>query len=499
MPVVATPTIPIDNSSAPQASVFLGIDFDDDGNVEDYTADLMDFRMIRGREEELERAEAGTLELRMDNSSGKFSVTNSSSPLFGQLDSGKTVQITASHEGISYVIFVGEIERIVSHPHREEQDAYIYVVDGMDFLARAKVDIAFAQARATELVVGDILTAAGWPSGDRVLSTGQGTFSIVPFFREFALVALNECEDVERGFFYVAHDGDALFEDRHYRLRETRSNTVQATLTDKSKDIEFERSTRSLYNEVNGELVVHDGPQSLTPVARLVGENPLIVPGQTRVFFVPYDKISNGVLDPVKDTDIQASASAGGGNDKNSDLTITATHYAKGTKLSLQNTGAASIFISDVGTVADAFQIRGTPFNEKSGQKIIAEDTVSQGKYQIRSLDINGKYFADTNDLQNVVDKALTKYRNPQDLVRITLTNDSDATLLQILRRRISDRVKIINTKLGLSDEFYIEKIEIHIWEARKFYECTWTLSLASNEDYWVLDVSKLDKTTRLF
>jgi len=135
---------------------------------------------------------------------------------------------------------------------------------------------------------------------------------------------------------------------------------------------------------------------------------------------------------------------------------------------------------------------RGTYYDDKTKVTRKAENSTSQTAYQKRTLIIDGKYMSDANQAQDLVDYAIGKYKDPRVELSMTIQNQDSATLTQILSREISDRITIVNTKLGINDDYFIDYMEHDISMGGKRHTSTYRLSDTINEDFWCLDYSAL-------
>lgn len=77
----------------------------------DITSSVRRFTTLRGRSYELDRMEAGTCSLVLDNSDGAFTPGRTSSPYYPNVKPRRRVRITATHGGTTYPVAAGYVER----------------------------------------------------------------------------------------------------------------------------------------------------------------------------------------------------------------------------------------------------------------------------------------------------------------------------------------------------------------------------------------------------
>ncbi len=141
---------------------------------------------------------------------------------------------------------------------------------------------------------------------------------------------------------------------------------------------------------------------------------------------------------------------------------------------------------------------RGTYYDDQTKVTRKAEDPTSQTAYQKRTLTIDGKYMTNAELAQDLASYAIGKYKTPHAELSVTIMNQNSAMLSQILSREISDRITIINTKLGItSQDFFIDYMEHDISLSGKLHTVNYRLADCINEDFWCWDYSKWDTQTK--
>jgi len=195
---------------------------------------------------------------------------------------------------------------------------------------------------------------------------------------------------------------------------------------------------------------------------------------------------------PVITTDYTANSLANGtGTDMTALIGLVATKFAKTIKLALTNNGTVPAFIT-------LLKARGTWYDDQTKVTSKAEDSTSQTAYQKRTFELDGKYMTDTVKAQSFANYAIGKYKDPRAELGISIMNQDAATLTQILSREISDRITIVNTKLGVSADFFIDYMEHDISLSGLLHTVTYHLADCINEDFWNLGYSKLGTQTKL-
>ena len=216
--------------------VTIHIDWDADGNFtgtyDDISAHVMNFSFTRGRDAELGRTQAGTCEMLLRNEDGRYSPDNQASPLYGLILPGRKVQ--AKYTGLSgdVYLFTGFINELRPNPRLDEQNCYVYAVDGMDALSRGAANVALKDNRHSGEIIGDILDDAGWPELARTIDTGEYNHPWASVSGISALEAINQLESLEYGArCFIDGEGNFVWQDSLYRQALTSTLLVDNTNT----------------------------------------------------------------------------------------------------------------------------------------------------------------------------------------------------------------------------------------------------------------------------
>ena len=174
----------------------------------------------RGRNALADQFQTGTLTLRIVDQNGDFNPTNVTGPYYGLLTPMKKVQITATHNSITYPIFAGFITSYVNaQPKDATEVAYttISAVDAMRLAQNAQISTVTG-ATAGDLSgtrINQILDQIQWPATARLIDAGQTTLQADPGTARTSLNAMQTVADSEYGAFYADFNGEFVFKDRN--------------------------------------------------------------------------------------------------------------------------------------------------------------------------------------------------------------------------------------------------------------------------------------------
>lgn len=187
----------------------------------------------RGRSTMLDRFTTGTANVTLDNRARVFDPLNTASAYYGSIIPGKEVVITRD----AYPIYTGNIaDWNFSYTIDNDATAELAAVDGLAILAGQTRTAGTATAQLTGARVTAILTEAGWPLTERVISTGQATLDadVVPA-TENVLGYLQKVETSEPGALFASKTGAIVFKDR----AALQLITAGVTFGDSNSDIRF--------------------------------------------------------------------------------------------------------------------------------------------------------------------------------------------------------------------------------------------------------------------
>jgi hypothetical protein len=132
--------------------------------IDDISVDVKHLRISRGKDKDSNTYPAATLEMVLENSSGKYYPTATAGTLVGKVRLWLPVKVEATYATVVYPLYYGYINRITAYPIKSKQDIYFYATDGIDLLAKTIV----TQDMDHKVVMNDgeatssVLNAASW-------------------------------------------------------------------------------------------------------------------------------------------------------------------------------------------------------------------------------------------------------------------------------------------------------------------------------------------------
>jgi len=455
------------------------------------------------------KAQTGRCSLVVNNLSSKWCPEVTTSPLYPYVTPNKPFRIRAELSGTIYPLFYGFLASDLPRPEPTQQMATLSILDGLDYLSKAEVNISLQEAQLSGVIKGALLDSAGWHAAMREIDTGIDTFDL--YYTKDApkcLSKLREIDDSEIDFTYIDNRGYLAGEDRHHRLKSPHT-TSQGTFTEALdlSDMRYDYGIESVRNEITVGVTPHilqssaviwtliDVDSAYAPV-----EVPLLNPGESIKFWGVFDNFAKNVSAalqrfsgaPQQATDeIRANSvddNSGADHSGAGDLGITVTVFSDRVMIELENLTASPFYIT-------LLRINGQVYSDENSSSFSKSDDDSQDQYQVRTLALAGGEFRnDPNEAKYLLDYALALRRNPQpEIDNVKLIGDTNSHCVHVLERTVSDRITITAALYGIDGDYFINKVKLDIPMGGDNPSATWTVVRCDEEEFCILDVSRLD------
>lgn len=367
--------------------------------------------------------------------------------------------------------FYGLVDSIVPQPRQASQSCRIQAFDELQRLGDALIFnlITGVNVRA-DAVIDNILTWAGFSFTDRELDNGRILISTAPraLWRVSARSALYALQDEEDGFIYIDGLGYLRLEESGHRSSGSHSAS-RATLRGNSTSspyvsgLSWDDGSDGVENDVTFRYHLEDD-QGLQEVWRL-RDVPAIPAGETRDFLVEsttYDVVDS-IRTPVSATDYAANSQPdGSGADMTSDLTVslplTTDFLGRGTVVRVTNnhsTNAAYITLLKLRADQSYQDFESTIYQ--------TEDSTSQSDHGKRSKVVECRYIDTYETARDVAEARLARKKDRKTWLTLTLPNGDKNNLLQMVHRVLSDRITVVYSDMGISQDFFIEHMELDV------------------------------------
>ena len=179
----------------------------------DITSRVTGLSLSRGKNRDLDRFNAGTLSVTVNNEDRAFDPLYTSSPFYGDIVPRRDVRVLANGTAVQYV---GKIlDWNFDFEPNGRQSASLEAADGFTFLAQQELTPGTAVAQLTGARVEAVLSqpSVDWPVADRVIDAGNSDLG-ADVFDGNVLSYLQQVEQSEGGLLFIDKSGRVAFVDR---------------------------------------------------------------------------------------------------------------------------------------------------------------------------------------------------------------------------------------------------------------------------------------------
>jgi hypothetical protein len=220
-------------------SSFLGSDVLSEAGTSSLVANLTsstkNISIKRGRNINRDTYEAGTCSVTVYDPSGNFNPQNVSSPYYGYLTPLRKLRISATYGGVEYFLFSGYTTDYIYSYDQAENVSYVVInaSDAFRLFNSAAITTVTDQVAGqdTGTRINKILDTVQFPTGMRTIDTGNTNTQADPATRRTALAAIQNCETVEQGAFYLDAKGNVIFKNRSNTTSSAYGSTISFNQT----------------------------------------------------------------------------------------------------------------------------------------------------------------------------------------------------------------------------------------------------------------------------
>lgn len=225
--------------------------------IVDLTDQARQITIRRGRNVTRDTYEAGTCTVRIFDPNSEFNPQNTSSPLYGYITPLRKLRISATYGGVIYYLFSGYTTDYFYSYDAAENVAYVDITasDAFRLFNLAAVSTVDGQAAGqdTGTRIDKILDTVDFPTSLRSIETGNSNTQADPATRRTSLAAIQNCEIVEQGAFYLNAEGIAVFKNRTNTISSAGATPIAFNQTTgiPYKNLKFAFDDKLIVNQAN--------------------------------------------------------------------------------------------------------------------------------------------------------------------------------------------------------------------------------------------------------
>ncbi len=361
--------------------------------------------------------------------------------------------------------FYGLVDSVVPKPGRAGEVCQLRAYDELTRLEDTLVfNLVTGPLISSNNLANSVLTWAGFSLDDRELDVGRILVSSQrrAVWGASARDALNQLQDEEDGLLYIDGQGFIRLETAAHRGAGSHT-TSRATLRDTKANspyfsqLGWDDGSAGVENDVA--FRYHRESAGAAAVIWQLRDVPAIPPGATRDFLaesLAYDVVED-IQTPMATTDYTANSLENGtGINLTSSLTVSlpllSSYQGKGTVVRVVNNhGTSTAYVTFLRLQANK------AYQDQESTLYQAGDTASQASHGVRSRLVECRFTDHYAAARDAADSRLTRKKSRKSRLTLTLPNGDKNNLLQMVHRRLSDRITVVYSKMGINQDFFIE------------------------------------------
>ncbi len=399
-----------------------------------------------------DRIAAGSAKLTVDNSTNKYSPSNSASVLQGLLLPGKKVKIAATHSGSTYALFAGKIDSFSVNPSLSGQGQMtIAARDEIKTINDRTITSSVFIDTEVQSIAASVLALAGVTS----LHIHDLTSNVLPYAWFDDVNAKNALQDlVDAGFYRTHIDGGGQF---HFHGRYWDQEGSVVSSFNAYQALTYSLDDRDILNKVS----VHGEPRvrssSQATVAYLSA--PLSIQASSGIgFFLSYLDPDNNepapadtLVSPVNSSDYQTFVNSDGtGTEHTATTSAAVTFFGASAVCSIFNGTGSTVWLTK-------FQVRGNSIQRQPFLTHTAEDVASsQAVYGVRSYRLDNRYIASDGFAQDYADFLNTRQKDPSATISAKFRNQFPDQL----GLDVGVKVHLMDASIGIAGEYTMSRVK---------------------------------------
>lgn len=347
-------------------------------------------------------------------------------------------------------LFLGQTSRFEQHPEIGDRSVAVAALGAIARLQRTVISVDKKGSTRTDTAIGHVLDAAGWPASLRDLAVGDAVMLHWWVDERSAWDVMVELIATEGAGSLIYEDPDGVlhFQNRNYRTVASRSTTSQMTFHDGTgatgypyQTLRYDPRWEDVVTRVTADMIQREHLAS--GVVWEFGTDLVLGSSEVRTIWARPQNPFDTAITPVLTTDYTV---AGG-------TVSMALNWTAGASV------AITVTVTSGTPTVSGLQLRASAWAEVGKTVIVAEQTPDV-ESDAKTLKLAVWPELEPSHAQAICDSYLARYGSSLPIIELTARAEDDVMLQDLLTLRSSDRVTIVNAHLGISTDFWIERIK---------------------------------------
>lgn len=352
---------------------------------------------------------AATLDVELDNTTGRFTPGNTSSPIYAYLKPRVPIRISIIMAGYTYRLFTGYVKNI--HPNIKSAICSLECYDNQVKVSNKSTNgVVYENKRSDELLT-TLCGLIGMDPSEFDFDIGTHVVNYGYFENRNVWPIMGELAVAERGRIFFDRNGVLTFWNRE-RLHNRNVSLVTLTRDHWITDLDYSVAEHQVKNYITVQSTPRSssGIQTVWTNGNVEYLNPytdvlVYVPaGQSQSAYLELEDPCTAFITPVATTDYTANnAQDGTGDDLTANVEITEfIDYGNAVFVTVTNNGAEDLYLTK-------FQVRGNPAKIQKWIRVIESDSLSISTYGKQTIEIQNNFIQDDASAESIAYEELTR------------------------------------------------------------------------------------------
>jgi hypothetical protein len=363
---------------------------------------------------------AATLDVDVDNSTGRFTPGNTGSPIYTYIKPRVPIRVSVTMGGYTYRLFTGYIKNI--HPNTKTAVCSLECYDNQALVSNKRANGIVYEDKKSNQLLAILAGLADLTEDQYEFDEGLHTVNYGYFEDRNVWPIMGELASAERGRVFFDRDGLLKFWNRD-RLH-NRSSLVTLTLEDWILELDYSVAEHQIKNAVTVQAKprANAGVQVVWSNGNVEYLNPytdtlVYVPANgSQAAWIELEDPCTTFITPIAGVDYIANEfQDSSGDDLTDNISVTEfINYGNAVFITVVNNGAKDAYLT-------SFQIRGNPARVLKYISVTARDDTSIANYGRQDLEIQNDFIQDEYAATAIAYEELWRRQDAINLFRIKI------------------------------------------------------------------------------